>query len=76
MTNKSTIPSQRTFGGLLVLCLALAIADLLYHRHAHFSFESWPGFYGVLAFLGAAAVVFLASVLRPFLTGKRDTDER
>ena len=57
---------------LCAVCAALFVADLLVHKHAHFDFEHWFGFYGFVGFASCLALVLAAKVLRVIL--KRDED--
>lgn len=57
---------------LYTVCGLLLAADLFVHRHSHFGFEQWFGFY---AFYGFGAYVFIvtsAKGLRRLL--RRDPD--
>ncbi len=54
-------------GALAVTCAALFIADFLYHKHGHFGFEQWPGFYAWYGFLSYCAIVLTAKQLRKFI---------
>jgi hypothetical protein len=59
--------------GLYAFCGLLFAMDFLYHKHGHFGFESWPGFYAWYGFLCCVVLVYLAkSVLRPLV--KRGED--
>jgi len=50
--------------GLVVVCVFLAVGDLLYHKHAKFEFEEWPFFFPVFGFVVYSAVIFAAKALR------------
>jgi hypothetical protein len=58
--------------GLLLLVDLLDLLGLGYHKHPHFPFEGWLGFYGLFAFFGSVALVLVAVTLRRLL--KRDAD--
>jgi hypothetical protein len=53
-------------------CALLLAADLVMHKHAHFAFEHWFGFYGLFGFAACCGMVLLARLLRPLL--RRDED--
>lgn len=60
------------------VCVALFLAgvglQVLTHAfdHAHFGFETWPGFYGVFGFAVFVFIVFAGTLLRKFV--RRDED--
>jgi len=58
--------------GLLLLVDVLDLLGVGYHKHPHFPFEGWLGFYGLFAFFGSVALVLVAVALRRLL--KRDDD--
>ncbi|HSH41411.1 MAG TPA: hypothetical protein VK973_04725 [Arenicellales bacterium] len=59
--------------GLYTVCTLLFLADFAYHKHGHFGFEQWPGFYAWYGFISCVVLVYLAkNVLRPLV--KRDED--
>lgn len=62
----------RIFRGLVLVCVAIGLADFLYHKHVHYDFEQWPGFYGVYGFVSCVGLVLLAKQLRRLI--KRDED--
>ena len=35
------------FWGLCIVCALFIVPDLFLHKHGHFSWEDWTGFYGV-----------------------------
>ena len=41
--------------------------DFVYHKHVHFDFEAWPGFYAVVGFVSYVGLVFTAKGLRRLL---------
>ena len=53
-----------------LLCATLLIFDFFYHKHAHFEFEHWFGFFGWFGFLVCIGLVLVAKAIRCFL--KRD----
>lgn len=58
--------------GLLVICLGLIGADLLYHKHGHYDFEQWVGFHGFYGFLSFVFLVQTSRVMRVFLQRRED----
>lgn len=57
---------------LYAVCALLLAADVLVHRHAHFEFERWFGFYAIFGFAAYCAIVQSARALRRLL--RRDED--
>ena len=57
---------------LVAVCALLVLADLLYHKHVHFSFENWFGFFAGYGFIMCVLLVLVAKVMRVIL--KRDED--
>jgi hypothetical protein len=61
---------------LFAISALLFVADfVVYHfadRHAHFSWDSRPGFYAVYGFMSCVVVVYAARLLRPLVM--RDED--
>lgn len=57
---------------LCVVCALLLLADAFYHKHAHFAFENWFGFYALYGFVMCVALVLAAKLMRVVL--KRDED--
>ena len=55
---------------LAVLCVLSVLADFIWHRHGHFSFEEIPGFYAIYGFIAYCFIVLSAKQLRKLL--KRD----
>ena len=50
---------------LCAVCAAFLAADLFpYKHHLHFSFEYWPGFYGIYGFVACVGLVLAAKLLR------------
>lgn len=63
---------HRIFYTLLVVCALLVASDLVYHKHAHFDYELWFGFYAGFGFLAYCSIVFSAKLLRRIV--KREED--
>lgn len=63
---------------LYAACALLFLADFLYHKHSHFEFENWIGFYGWFGFISYVFIVMSAKQLRRVLHRKEtyyDADE-
>ncbi len=70
--------AKRILIALSVLCAAFFFADAVYHKHSHFTAESWFGFYALFSFGVCAVLVILARLLRAVLIKPEryyDTDE-
>ena len=63
---------DRLFWGLVVVCVALALADLVVHRHAYFGFDGWFNFYGFFGFAAFWCIVIIGKNLRRFLWRPED----
>jgi hypothetical protein len=61
-----------TYRALVVVCAALAALDFTYHKHVHYGFEDWYGFYGAYGFIACVSLVLVAKELRKVV--KRDED--
>lgn len=62
--------------GLYALCVALLIADLLYVKHVHFTFERVFGFFAAFGFVAYVSIVMSAKLLRRLLSRPEDYYER
>ena len=69
---KRVIYGLFTVCGLLLAIDLLDLAGVLYHKHVHFDFEKFPGFFAFFGFFLSCALVLTAKALRIFL--KRDED--
>jgi hypothetical protein len=63
---------NKVFYTLCAVCTSVVIADLLYHKHGHFSFEEIIGFHAGFGFVAYVGLVLLAKQLRRVL--RRDED--
>ena len=61
-----------TVCGLLLAVDLLDILGLGYHKHPHFAFESWFGFFAFFGFFLSCALVLAAKEMRKVL--ERDED--
>ena len=57
---------------LYALCAAVLLVDVFHHKHGHFTFEEWFGFYALYGFVSYMVIVLSAKQLRKLL--KRDED--
>ena len=57
---------------LYTACGALFLADFLYHKHVHFGFENWLGFYGIYGFVSCVGLVLVAKGFRKIVKRRED----
>ena len=55
-----------------VVCLLLLLADFFYHKHVHFDFENWFGFFALYGFFMCVALVLAAKVMRIILMRREE----
>ncbi len=67
---------KQMVSALGVLCVLLGGADLVYHKHVHFDFEYWLGFYGGFGFVSCVGLVLGARLLRKLLQREEDYYDR
>ena len=59
---------KRTFWILLfVVCGLTIVPDLFTHRHPHFGFDGFVGFYAVFGFVACAVLILLAKLIGKIL---------
>ena len=58
---------KKIFWGLCIICALLIMPDLFIHKHGHFSWETWTGFYGLYGFVSCVGLVLVAKQLRKIL---------
>jgi len=66
----------RLFRGLCAVGLALALGDLVVHRHDAIGFAEWFGFYAAYGFVACVALVLTAKALRRVLKRPEDYYDR
>ncbi|MEQ8265918.1 MAG: hypothetical protein RH982_01875 [Parvibaculum sp.] len=64
--------ATRLFHALIAVCVALGLADFLYHKHSYFPIEEYPAIYGLFGFVVYAVVIFLAKGLRVIVKRPED----
>ena len=64
--------TDKLIGLLALVCAGLLSADLLLHKHVHFFFEQWFGFFAGFGFFCCVGLVLLSRQLRRIV--KRDED--
>ena len=57
---------------LYAVCGLSIIPDLFTHRHPHFGFDGFIGFYAVFGFTACAVLILLAKVIGKVLKVKED----
>jgi hypothetical protein len=67
---------HKIFWALVLVCVALFLADALYEKHVILSFEEWFGFYGLFGFFVSFALVLIARELRKVLMRDEDYYDR
>lgn len=67
---------RRIYWALSAVCGLLLLADLLYHKHVHYRWESWFGFFGFFGFFSAFGLVLAAKGLRKVLMRGEDYYDR
>lgn len=67
---------RRLFWTLAGICLVLGLADLVYHRHVVFDFESFPAVYGIYGFVSFVFIVFAGKGLRKLIMRDEDYYDR
>jgi hypothetical protein len=63
---------DRLYWGLIVICVALGVADVAIHRHAAFTWEGLPNFYGFFGFAAFWCIVIIGKHLRKILWRPED----
>lgn len=59
--------ADKLFYSLCITCLALLSIDIFYHKHGHFEFETWFGFFSFFGFSAYIIIVLSAKQLRRLL---------
>lgn len=57
---------------LYTVCALLLLVDFIYHKHVHFDFEGWIGFYAWFGFLAYTFIVISAKLFRKIVKRQED----
>ena len=57
---------------LWVVCGLMIIPDLFTHRHPHFGFDGFIGFYALFGFVACAVLILLAKLIGRVLKVRED----
>ena len=57
---------------LYVVCGLLVVPDFFIHRHPHFGFDGFFGFYALLGFVSCAALILFSKVVGLVLKARED----
>lgn len=72
-TQSSSSPVvKRIIYAVFIICAGLFLVDLIYHRHGHFVFEEWVGFYALFGFLAYVLIALLSVQLGKILKRSED----
>ena len=66
----------RLVWALGTICVLLLLADFFYDKHAHFTWEDWPFFFGLFGFAAFFFIVLLGKQLRRLLMRDEDYYDR
>jgi hypothetical protein len=56
-----------------VLLVIVCLSEFFIHKHPHFPWEEWPGFYAAFGFVAFAGLILVAKyILRPIVKRKED----
>ncbi len=58
---------DRIVWGLGMICALVVLAEMFFVKHAHYSWESLPGFHAFFGFVSCVLLVLAAKVLRKIL---------
>ena len=67
---------DKVFWALAGVCALLLVIELFLHRHPHFGWDAWPGFYGVFGFVAFWCIVIAGKHLRKILMRDEDYYDR
>lgn len=67
---------RKIFWALVVVCFALMLSDLFYHKHIEYEFENWFGFFGFFGFILSFILVLTSRELRKILMRDEDYYDR
>jgi drug/metabolite transporter (DMT)-like permease len=77
MEKKHFFDKPKNVKGLfLVFCASLIVVlvlEFFIHKHPHFPWEKWPGFYATFGFVAFVSLILAAKyILRPLIKRKED----
>jgi hypothetical protein len=61
---------------LYATCALTVVLELFSHRHPHFGFDGFFGFYAILGFVSCAVLILLSKVLALVLKAREDYYDR
>ncbi len=67
---------KRVFWAICLICALLALADLFYEKHGHYSVETWPVAYGIFGFVCFVFIVYVGKWLRGLVMRDEDYYDR
>ena len=63
---------ERLLKGFYAICILLALADFVVHRHIGFGWEKIPAFYALYGFVACVLLVLIAKKIRNVVMRKED----
>ena len=63
---------ERLLRGFYAICILLALADFVLHRHIGFDWEKIPAFYAIYGFVACVLLVLIAKNIRKVVMRKED----
>ena len=63
---------ERVLKVFYAICILLALADFVFHRHTGFDWEKIPAFYALYGFVACVLLVLIAKKMRNVLMRKED----
>jgi len=63
---------ERLLKGFYAICILLALADFVVHRHIGFGWEKIPAFYAAYGFVACVLLVLIAKKIRNVVMRKED----
>ena len=61
---------------LLVVCALTVVPDFFLHKHPHFGFDGFTGFYALFGFVSCAVLILLSKLIGRILKVKEDYYDR
>lgn len=66
------IMGRRASRVILAVCVLLAVAEFIIHRHSYSDVEAFPLFYGLFGFVAFISIVLGGILLREFIMRDKD----